>query len=110
MLNSTQPMAGRNRPRMMKRRLSEAAISPRLVGGVGGVGAARSAAAARPRPAPATERLLPPLPGGGAGVLLGHGVDLVEDGALFFLVVKEKEKGFGIEERLKVSFSSSSSF
>lgn len=24
--------------------------------------------------------------GGGAGVLLGHGVDLVEDGALFFLL------------------------
>ena len=70
MLNSTHPMAGRNRPRMMKRRLSEAAISPRLVAASAELAPARSAAAERPRPAPATERLLPPLPLEGAPAFL----------------------------------------
>ncbi len=57
MLNSTHPMAGRNRPRMMKRRLSDAAMSPTEV--------AASAdetliAAARPRPAASARATLPP--------------------------------------------------
>ena len=71
-------------------------------GGIGGVGAGKERGGGEAEAGAGDRTPLAALAlGGGAGVLIGHGVDLVEDGALFFLL--KKEKGFGIG-KLKVGF------